>query len=55
MTDCANLKCSVEVRDSSKGVTYEIRVDVADVFVRDVCHFVNEGYKVEYSRVIVKA
>jgi len=47
MTDCANLKYEFEVRDSSKELTYEVRVDIAYVFVLDVCHFVYEGMRLE--------
>jgi hypothetical protein len=31
-----------------KGVAYEVWIDFAYVFIRDVCHFVNEG--IEESR-----
>jgi hypothetical protein len=40
VTDCAHLKYEFGVHGSSKGVAYEIWVDVAYVFVRDVCHSV---------------
>jgi hypothetical protein len=36
----SKISVGVVVHDSSKGVTYEVWIDVAYVFVRDVCHFV---------------